>query len=66
VRRIVGRSLIDSSSQKRAGIFFASSVAVSNRKNISAMDHPPYSPDLAPTDFWLLPKETERKAFLGC
>jgi hypothetical protein len=20
------------------------------------MDHPPYSPDLAPTDFWLLPK----------
>jgi hypothetical protein len=22
-------------------------------KGISAMDHPPYSPDLAPADFWL-------------
>jgi histone-lysine N-methyltransferase SETMAR len=25
-------------------------------KGISAMDHPPYSPDLALADFWLLPK----------
>jgi hypothetical protein len=25
-------------------------------KGISAMDHPPYSPDLAPADFWLFPK----------
>jgi transposase len=25
-------------------------------KGISVMDHPPYSPDLAPADFWLLPK----------
>jgi hypothetical protein len=32
-----------------------------------AMDHSPYSPDLAPADFWLLPKLecAERKAFLG-
>jgi histone-lysine N-methyltransferase SETMAR len=25
-------------------------------KGISAMDHPPYSPDLAPADFCLFPK----------
>jgi hypothetical protein len=25
-------------------------------KGISAMDHPPYSPDLVPADFWLFPK----------
>jgi histone-lysine N-methyltransferase SETMAR len=25
-------------------------------KGISAMDHPPYSPDLAAADFWLFPK----------
>jgi histone-lysine N-methyltransferase SETMAR len=25
-------------------------------KGISAMDHPPYSPDLAPAHFWLFPK----------
>jgi hypothetical protein len=25
-------------------------------KGISAMDHLPYSPDLAPADFWLFPK----------
>jgi hypothetical protein len=25
-------------------------------KDISAMDHPLYSPDLAPTDFWLFPE----------
>jgi hypothetical protein len=25
-------------------------------KGISAMDHPPYSPDLVPADFWLSPK----------
>jgi hypothetical protein len=25
-------------------------------KGISALDHPPYSPDLAPADFWLVPK----------
>lgn len=24
-------------------------------KGISLMDHPPYSPDLAPCDFWLFP-----------
>jgi histone-lysine N-methyltransferase SETMAR len=30
-------------------------------KGISAMDHPPYSPDLAPSDFRL---HTERKVFL--
>jgi histone-lysine N-methyltransferase SETMAR len=24
-------------------------------KGFSLMDHPPYSPDLAPADFWLLP-----------
>jgi hypothetical protein len=36
-------------------------------KGISAMDHPPYSPDLAAADFWLFPKLTEcaeRKVFL--
>jgi hypothetical protein len=35
-------------------------------KGTSAMDHPPYSPDLAPADFWLFPKfkTVERKAFL--
>jgi hypothetical protein len=25
-------------------------------KGISAMDHPLYSPDLAPADFWLFPE----------
>jgi histone-lysine N-methyltransferase SETMAR len=25
-------------------------------KGISAMDHPPYSPDLAPAVFWLFPE----------
>jgi hypothetical protein len=25
-------------------------------KGISAMDHPPYSTDLTPADFWLFPK----------
>jgi hypothetical protein len=25
-------------------------------KGISAMDHLPYTPELAPADFWLLPK----------
>jgi histone-lysine N-methyltransferase SETMAR len=37
-------------------------------KGISAMGHPPYSPDLAPADFCLIPelKEcAERKAFVG-
>jgi hypothetical protein len=36
-----------------------SSLSVSQflaRKGPFAMDHPPYSPDLAPADFWLLPK----------
>jgi hypothetical protein len=26
-------------------------------KGISAVDHPPYSPDLAPADFWLFPEQ---------
>jgi histone-lysine N-methyltransferase SETMAR len=26
------------------------------KKSITKMDHPPYSPDLAPYDFWLLQK----------
>jgi histone-lysine N-methyltransferase SETMAR len=26
------------------------------KKSITKMDHPPYSPDLAPCDFWLFPK----------
>jgi hypothetical protein len=26
------------------------------KKSIMKMDHPPYSPDLAPCDFWLFPK----------
>jgi transposase len=26
------------------------------KKSITKMDHPPYSPDLAPCDFWLYPK----------
>jgi hypothetical protein len=37
-------------------------------KGISAMDHPLYSPDLAPVDFWLFPELEEcaqSKAFLG-
>jgi hypothetical protein len=33
------------------------------------MDHPPYSPALAPADFWLFPElkeeSAESKAFLG-
>jgi hypothetical protein len=36
-------------------------------KGISAMDRPPYSPDLAPADFWLFPKlkeSAERQMFL--
>jgi hypothetical protein len=35
-------------------------------KCIFAMDHAPYSPDLAPADFWLLPElrnVLERKRF---
>jgi hypothetical protein len=35
---------------------------------MSAMNHPPYSPDLAAADFWLFPRlkeSVERKAFLG-
>jgi hypothetical protein len=32
-------------------------------KGISAMDHPLYSPDLAPADFWL---HAEREMFLRC
>jgi histone-lysine N-methyltransferase SETMAR len=37
-------------------------------KGMSAMDNSPYSPDLAPADFWLFPKLkgcAESKAFLG-
>jgi len=26
------------------------------KNSITKMDHPPYSPDLAPCDFWLFPK----------
>jgi hypothetical protein len=26
------------------------------KKSITKMDHPPYSPDSAPCDFWLFPK----------
>jgi histone-lysine N-methyltransferase SETMAR len=26
------------------------------KKSITKMDHPPYSPNLAPCDFWLFPK----------
>jgi histone-lysine N-methyltransferase SETMAR len=26
------------------------------KNSITTMDHPPYSPDLAPCDFWLFPK----------
>ena len=26
------------------------------KKQIRALDHPPYSPDLAPCDFWLFPR----------
>jgi histone-lysine N-methyltransferase SETMAR len=32
------------------------SVAVLAGNGISAMDHPPHSPDLAPADIWLFPK----------
>jgi hypothetical protein len=49
-RGVVERSLIDSSSRQRAGTFFASSFAV------FSMDHPPYSPNLTPADFWLFPE----------
>lgn len=49
------RSLIDSSPRQLAGTFFASSVAVFSRKSISILDHPPYSPELTPADFWLFP-----------
>ena len=27
-----------------------------SKKQVPALDHPPYSPDLAPCDFWLFPK----------
>jgi hypothetical protein len=49
----VQRSLVDSSPRQRASISFASSVA---GKDFSAMDHPPYCPDLATADFWLFPE----------
>jgi hypothetical protein len=26
------------------------------KNSITEMDHPPYSPDIAPCDFWLFPK----------
>jgi hypothetical protein len=34
-------------------MFFVSSAAVFSMKGISAMHHEPYSPYLAPVDFWL-------------
>jgi hypothetical protein len=30
--------------------------AVSGQKTITEIQHPPYSPDLAPNNFWLFPK----------
>ncbi len=33
-------------------------------KGIELVTHPPYSPDLAPADFWLFP--TVKKALTGC
>lgn len=32
------------------------------KSNIKTVRHPPYSPDLAPCDFWVFPKLTERLA----
>jgi hypothetical protein len=29
------------------------------RKGIPVLEHPPYSPDLAPADLWLFPKVKE-------
>jgi hypothetical protein len=55
----VERSRIDSSPRQHAGTFFRKSVAVFGSKSNSAQDHPPYSPELAPPDFWLLPKVKE-------
>jgi hypothetical protein len=53
----VKRTLIDSSPGRagdtRSEEYFASSVAVFSKKSISAMDHPPFSPDLAPAHIWL-------------
>jgi hypothetical protein len=53
--RVVETSLMDCSPQHGAGTFFAPNVAVFSKKEewISAMDHPPHSPDLALADFWL-------------
>ena len=44
-----------------------------DRMRVVELDHPPYSPDLAPCDFWLFPKlkkhlsgrEFESRAHLG-
>jgi hypothetical protein len=30
------------------------------KKSITKMDHPPYSPDLVPRDFWLFPKQKKK------
>jgi hypothetical protein len=34
------------------------------KKSITKLDHPPYSPDLAPCDFWLFPEL--KTALKGC
>jgi histone-lysine N-methyltransferase SETMAR len=52
----VERSLIDSSPRQRAGTFSLQVSQFLAGKRISAMDHPPYSPDLTPAVLWLFPK----------
>jgi hypothetical protein len=53
----VERSLTDISLRQRASIFFASGLTLFSKKEISAVDHPPYCPD-----FWLFP---DHKSVLG-
>jgi hypothetical protein len=48
------RKLVDSSPQ-HSGTSFVSSVDVLAGKCVSDVDYPPYSPDVAAADFWLIP-----------
>jgi hypothetical protein len=48
--KMVPRILTHDQKQRRLHISFLA------KNSITKMDHPPYSPDLAPCDFWLFPK----------
>jgi hypothetical protein len=55
-RRVVERSIIDSSPGQFTSTFFALSVAVFSRKRNLSHGSFTMLPDLDPADFWLFPK----------